>query len=820
MIYTQRADNYRSGVYHETTLTPANVGGLSLKFSLDVDGSVFAQPLVVPGATNIVYVATMNNSVYAFNADNGQRIWQAGPLAPPIALPNSQIGGGSGYHDFKGQLGIVSTPAVDTAAGVLYAVGTSNENGTIRHHLWKLRLSDGAIVASTVISASSRGVTFASNLQNQRSSLLLNGGRLYMAFASYGDSGPYHGWVLAYDAGTLQQTAAFVTTTRDKGGIWQAGQGLTADDQGNLYFMTGNGTFDGAAGAPAGQVTQFGNCCLKLSADLRVLDYFAPFNTAQQNAGDWDLGSGGLTYIPGTNWLVGGGKGGDDASGDATVTMKPTNMYVFDRTRMGGFNGTGVADQVIFHGYSTAGAPSFACGDGVTLITGWGNGAAMYTAFSTDAVTWSTPAAVNADTTGASVGISNDGSTGTTYIGWSGTDNPSSLNFMSTTAHGAAGGWGSKFIVGQPGGSPIGGPSLAFAGGLYAAFTAHDGSVNVGPVDMAGQKYLYATMLQPGGAPETSVDEPYLTNLGGQLWLCWTGTDVPDTSGGHSLNIALYNPVSGTLSNKVTLPASKYTSQSRPALDQDAAGNFVVLWRGTGNQWLNWAVAPTVAGLADAAVTTIQSQTAANGMSCNIFHGAIEIAWRGTDAATMPNVARISGSGTGDQVHQKVVIAAQPVTGPHHIHGSPLYWNGRVYVWPEEDDLLMWPFDTATGRVQNPGSPNRFRVTDPGNPAYPGGSPGMPGGFLSLSANGTSNGIIWANKPWNANLNQQVGSGVLRAFDAVHGTQLWSSGQYGNMGKFVCPTVFNGRVYQATMGNPPAAPGGPATGAKVLVYGL
>ncbi|NUR58075.1 MAG: PQQ-binding-like beta-propeller repeat protein [Catenulispora sp.] len=818
-IYTQRADNHRSGIYHETALTPGNVGGLTLKFTLDVDGSVFAQPLVASGSPNVAYVATMNNSVYAFNADTGARLWHRGPLAPAVPLPDPDgKTGPGGYRDISGQVGILSTPVVDTGAGFLYVLTSAKNNSNdYPHQLWKLRLSDGSTAGSTVISASARGVQFVPNLQAQRPGLLLNNGKIYLAFASYGDAGPYHGWVLSYDPGTLQQTGAFVTTTQDRAGIWQAGQGLTTDDQGNIYFMTGNGTFDGAAGAPVGQVSQYGNCCLKLDANLNVVDYFAPFNSAQQIAGDWDLGSAGLTYVPGTNWLLGGGKGGDDASG-SVGSMAATNMYVFDRTHMGGFNGTGVAKQVVFTGYSTVGAPSFACGDGVTLIAGWGNGSAMYTRYTTDAVNWSAPVAVGAETTSGSVGISNDGSTGTTYIGWSGIDNPSSLNFMSTTAPGAAGGWGSKFTVGQPSGGPKGGPSLAFAGGLYAAFTAHDGSVNVGPVDMAGQKYAYTTMLQPGGSPETSVDEPYLTNLGGLLWLCWTGTDNPNGSGGGSLNIAQYNPGSGTLSNKVTLPAAQYTSQSRPALDQDASGNFVVLWRGTGNQYLNWAVAPTVAGLAGAAVTTVTGQTAANGMSCNIFQGAVEFAWRGTDANTMPNVAQISGTGSGDQVHQKIVIAKTSATGPHHIHGSPIYWNGRVYVWPEDDDLLMWSFDTGTGLVQNPGSPNRFLVTDPGVPGVPGGAPGMPGGFLSLSANGNSNGVIWANKPWDKDLNQQVGSGVLRAFDAVSGTQLWSSHAYGNMGKFVCPTIFNGKVYQATMGTPPQ--GGPATGAKVLVYGL
>ena len=156
--------------------------------------------------------------------------------------------------------------------------------------------------APTTIFGDHGGANFASQRQLQRSALLLSQNKLYVAFASYGDAQPYNGWVFSFDANTLAPLKPFCTTPPNGlGGIWQAGQGLAADEQGNIYFMTGNGTFDP-------NNLNFGCSTLKLDPDLNLLDFFSPKNNADLNANDCDLGSGGILAIPGTNMIIGGGK--------------------------------------------------------------------------------------------------------------------------------------------------------------------------------------------------------------------------------------------------------------------------------------------------------------------------------------------------------------------------------------------------------------------------------------------------------------------------------------------------------------------------------
>jgi hypothetical protein len=161
-------------------------------------------------------------------------------------------------------------------------------------------------------------------------------------------------------------------------------------------------------------------------------------------------------------------------------------------------------------------------------------------------------------------------------------------------------------------------------------------------------------------------------------------------------------------------------------------------------------------------------------------------------------------------------VSAKHGDGWHHIHGSPVFWNGpdgpHIYVWPEDDQCNAFKF-LGNSLDHTPISSN---VTDPDN--FPGGSDGMPGGILTISANGSTDGILWANHPWSENLNQKIGEGVLRAFDArpmrKHSAgeslfllqPIWSSrdnfarDDFGNFAKFCPPTVAQGRVYIATMG--------------------
>src|SRR3989440_6290691 len=209
----------------------------------------------------------------------------------------------------EGEVGIVSTPVISGARGVLWCVSTERPSGATSHPthtLWKLDLVNGATLARTTITASlPNGAVFVSNRQLQRSALTFvnASNRVYAAFASYGDKPLYFGWVLSFDADTLQSKEAFSTTSPQSGygGIWMAGQGPAVDATGNLYVFTGNASFNQNTG-------DYGDCALKLSPDLHLLDFFTPHNSEALNAADADLGSGGILIIPDTHFCCGGGK--------------------------------------------------------------------------------------------------------------------------------------------------------------------------------------------------------------------------------------------------------------------------------------------------------------------------------------------------------------------------------------------------------------------------------------------------------------------------------------------------------------------------------
>ncbi|MEU5418904.1 hypothetical protein [Streptomyces sp. NPDC020667] len=325
-VTTQHNDNRRTGANPlETTLRPGNVRPATFGklFSRAVDGQIYAQPLYLArcpveghGVRDVVFTATMHNSVYAFDADDpaaSAPLWHTS-LGPSVTLPDANVGP-PGYRDIAVEVGVVSTPVIDVERHVLYVVAFTGEQGAYHHTLHALDLSTGreALGGPVRITATVPGtgdgsvqgkLTFTSNRQIQRAALTLAGGRVYVAFASYGDQDPYHGWVFGFDAGDLRRTGVYVTTpgTR-RGGIWQAGQGLGVDDRGNLYFMTGNGGFraDGS---------ELGDAVVQLTPDLALADWFSPFDNAALDAADADLGSAGPLLIPGTRLLLGGGKAG------------------------------------------------------------------------------------------------------------------------------------------------------------------------------------------------------------------------------------------------------------------------------------------------------------------------------------------------------------------------------------------------------------------------------------------------------------------------------------------------------------------------------
>ena len=319
-VLTQHNDNERTGAnLNETTLNTSNVNvnQFGLLFKLQVDDQVYASPLYVTnlnigGAThNVVYVATVNNTIFAFDADRGTALWTRNFNNGGRPTDHTEVGGAGqggfcagGYTDYTGHIGIVGTPVIDPGSNTMYFVARTVESSGTVQRLRAIDITTGndrASAAQVVIQANG----FDPVIHNQRPALTLSQGIVYIAWSSFCDFGPYHGFVIGYDASTFQQVHVFNDTpSGSQAGIWQAGQGASVDANGDLYFMTGNGTFDGNS--------NFGESFLKLnpSTGLGLQDWFTPSDFAAMNNGDRDLGSSGPLLIPGTGLIVGGGKDG------------------------------------------------------------------------------------------------------------------------------------------------------------------------------------------------------------------------------------------------------------------------------------------------------------------------------------------------------------------------------------------------------------------------------------------------------------------------------------------------------------------------------
>ncbi|HEY6419632.1 MAG TPA: choice-of-anchor D domain-containing protein [Candidatus Binataceae bacterium] len=315
-VLTYHNDNARTGQnLNETILTPANVTrkGFGQLFTDPVDGYLYAQPLYLPGVTiankgvhNVVYAATQNDSVYAFDADKpGSPLWKVSFINPPSVTTLAVPGDVFGCGDTPVQIGVVSTPVIDPATGTLYVVAKTKENGAPVFRIHALDTTSGAekfngpivISASVVNPVGGAMVPFDPAHANQRQALALVNGIVYIGFSSYCDIDPYHGWMLSYavQSGTLTRTAAWADTPNGtRGGIWQAGGGPAADSSGTLYNSTGNGTFDADSAGPdyAQAVVKFG------SGTLTPLDYFSPFDEQVLSNNDQDLGSAGIVLLP------------------------------------------------------------------------------------------------------------------------------------------------------------------------------------------------------------------------------------------------------------------------------------------------------------------------------------------------------------------------------------------------------------------------------------------------------------------------------------------------------------------------------------------
>ncbi len=328
-ITTQHADNNRTGLNSsETILTPANVNSANFGklFEKTVDGDMYPQPLYLQGLSigggthNVVFCATANNSIYAFDADNGgaATYWSRNL---GTAVPQGDVD--CCCTDVATVIGVMSTGVIDTSTNTWYVVHKQkNADATYHQFLHAIDVFTGneKFSGPKEISASASGVSFDAKLNNQRCGLLLQGGNVYIAWSSHNDCGGYHGWVMGYSASTLNQVAAWPDTVAggSQAGIWMSGGGLIGDGS-NIYFMTGNGTFDANTGG-----NNLGESFVKLNSSLVRQDFFTPFDQGSLNSSDRDLGGGGVVLIPGTQRLVGGGKGG--------------KWYLVNSASMGGYN--------------------------------------------------------------------------------------------------------------------------------------------------------------------------------------------------------------------------------------------------------------------------------------------------------------------------------------------------------------------------------------------------------------------------------------------------------------------------------------------------
>jgi hypothetical protein len=393
-VLTNRYGNQRLGSNtFETTLNVANVGGgkFGLVFSQPVDGHILAQPLYLPGVVvggvkhNVVYVATEHDTVYAFDADApGNALWTTSLGTPMDAVVSTRgwlvvpfsPGATVSCADMFPKSGITSTPVIDPTTGRMYVEAKTLENGNYVHRLHALDVLTGKEVTGSPVviegsvpgtGLSSAGGSVAFNPRGlNRPGLLLMNGTVYIAFGSHCDDPPYHGWVFAYAADTLAQKGLFNVTPNGavgEGAIWQSGNGLAGDAQGNVFFAAGNGDID-----PTNKGINLGESVVRLSTasgGLTLGDWWTADNAVTLNSADIDLQAGPL-LLPNPPILVAGGKDG--------------NYYSFDPANLGKYNPP--STNSIIQAFSIGGgnhvhAPIYWDGPAGPTLFNWSEGSSL-----------------------------------------------------------------------------------------------------------------------------------------------------------------------------------------------------------------------------------------------------------------------------------------------------------------------------------------------------------------------------------------------------------------------------------------------------------
>lgn len=356
-VLTQHNDLSRTGaVLTETALDVDAVRSsrFGKLFARQVDDQIFAQPLVVSGLDvagrkrNLVLVTTVNDTVYAFDADDSAAtdpLWtRSFALAGAVPPRNTDMTGACSGHytDYRGNIGIVGTPVVDPASATIYFVARTKEDGAFYQRLHALSLTDGGerpespvlVAANLVAGDGASRVAFDPLHENQRPGLALVDGTVWIGWGGHCDWQPFYGWLIGYDAATLRQTHVYnAAPTGESAGIWQGGQAPSAEE-GDLLVVTGNGTA-GVPGNPRSTLNR-GQSIVRLrpsGATLDVVTWFTPFDYRVASPSDTDLGTTGLLLVPGTRLAVSGSKAGF--------------LYVVNRDDMGGLTTSASGDDNI-----------------------------------------------------------------------------------------------------------------------------------------------------------------------------------------------------------------------------------------------------------------------------------------------------------------------------------------------------------------------------------------------------------------------------------------------------------------------------------------
>jgi hypothetical protein len=379
-VLTYHNDPSRDGAnVKEYALTPATVTTATFGrlFGCGVDGALYGQPLWIKGLSigggvhNVIFAATQNDTVYAFDADASPCVtyWRVNLLdtlhggtagEKPIAW--NDVGGCGG--NIYPQVGVTSTPVIATSTNTIYLVSASEKNvtnpgncvsssGTFLHKLHALDLITGsekfnapvtitAAVPGTGDASVSGMVSFDSQFENQRAGLASDGGKIFVAFASHEDTKPFHGWLFGYSAANVQHQVAVFNTTPNgiggaDGGIWAGGAAPAVDASGDVYVAVANGVFDES---PTPSENDYGDSVLRLHSitgttangkNLSVAGYFTPFNQSNLAEEDADLGSSGPVLLP-TQTTKG-------LPANLLVQIgKQALVYLMNRDSMGGYN--------------------------------------------------------------------------------------------------------------------------------------------------------------------------------------------------------------------------------------------------------------------------------------------------------------------------------------------------------------------------------------------------------------------------------------------------------------------------------------------------